>query len=99
MIFFALMDGSIPMDLSSTLLRWRAGPGIDAGQAEVEKTSPSGGLTILNPTQGQCQLSISESDVPESGLWYHAMEGNTSSAGWQELLRGRIVVTPGMGAP
>lgn len=96
-IYFALTNGGPPLDLTGATLRWRCVQQIDAGTSLVEKTTASGGgITITDATGGLCSVALTDTDIAESGLYYHFLDIN-GSGGYELLSRGRIVVVPGAG--
>jgi hypothetical protein len=100
-VYFDLTDSAgLPLDLTGVPLRWRVAAAIDATNADLEKgnTNPLTGLTVPNPSTGQCVVAILDTDIEDSGLYWHFLEGNIAATGWQCLARGRMVVNPSMGA-
>lgn len=98
-VYFGLTNNGAPLDLSTAVLRWRMADQIDAANATVEKTSAaSGGIVITDPGGGLCNITIADSDVVESGLYYHYLDANFASGGWECLAKGRVVVSPSVGA-
>lgn len=99
-VYFNLTNDGAALDLTGVPLRWRVAAAIDATNADLEKgnTAPLTGLTVPNPTSGQCVVAIDDDDIEDSGLYWHFLEANFPATGWQCLARGRMVVNPSMGA-
>lgn len=97
-VTFNLTDSGAALDLTGMPLRWRAAAAIDADAADLEKgnTNPLTGLTVANPSTGQCAVAIEDDDIEESGLYWHFLEAQIGGS-WKVLARGRMVVNPSMG--
>jgi hypothetical protein len=95
-VYFNLLDGDTPLDLTGATLRWRMGPQA-GGAATLQKTSPNGVMINGDPKNGNVWLKISDGDIPQSGLYWHNLEVTLAQRS-NVVASGRVVVSPAVAA-